>query len=265
MKAYDFLYDNRKLSDFGMIICQFGSSGVNTVSNGSYITFNTSPTLNGAKHELISTEYSDSLTATFQICKNQCSVDRRDEITVEELRDIMEWLNRKEFHKFQLLDEEYINIYFEASFNVSKIEFNGRVYGLELEMLTNRPYASHEPIFVNFKDVKANEQKKIYSKSDEEGYLYPEMEIVIKSDGDLEIYNSLENRTMKIKNCVSGEVIKLNYPIIETSILSHKINNDFNWVFFRIANTFRNKENIITSSLPCDMKIKYTPVVKVGI
>ena len=40
MRAVDFEYSGRSLSEFGMIICNFDSKGVKTISNGSYITFN---------------------------------------------------------------------------------------------------------------------------------------------------------------------------------------------------------------------------------
>ena len=265
MKAFDFEFDNYRLSDFQLIICEFGSNGIKTVSNGSNISLNLVSTMNGTKHELIGYEYADYLTTTFQVCKNPCGKNVDNEITIDELRDIMKWLNRKDFYKFKLIDDEYINIYFEATFNVKKIEFNGKIYGLELEMITNRPYAIHEPITLQIKNSEINGVKKIYSKSDDEGYIYPDMDILIEADGDFELYNSLEDRTMKISNCKSGETIKIKYPMIESSDDSHKINNDFNWMFFRIASTYREKENMLTISLPCTIKMKYSPVVKVGI
>lgn len=264
MKSFDFEYDGMRLSDKGFIICKFGSNGTETVSNGSYITFNTVSTMKGAKHELTSSEYSDCLTTIFQICKHPC-LSESEEVSVEEVREIMKWLNRKEFHKFKLINAEYIDIFFEASFNVSKIESDGKVYGFELEMVTNRPYALQEPILIYLKNIVPNGQKRFYSKSDEEGYIYPNMEITIAEDGDFELYNSLEDRTMRIANCKVGEVIRVNYPVIESSLKDHKIQNDFNWKFFRIATTFREKANDVTISIPCTIKMIYSPVVKVGI
>ena len=263
MKCYDFEFSGHNLNSKGFIICKFGNDGVKTVSNGSTIVFNTTPTMRGAKHELTSTEYSDCLTTTFQICKNPCNSEH-EEITVIEQREMMRWLNRKGFHKLKFKNEEYINIYFEASFNVSKIELDGRVYGFELQVVTNRPYALHEPISITVKNIATNGEKRISSLSDEEGYVYPEMEIAIDEDGDFELYNGMENRTMRIANCKAGEIIKINYPIIESSLPTHKIQNDFNWNFFRIANTFENRVNDITISIPCVIKMKYIPVVKVG-
>lgn len=266
MKSYDFEYDSLRLSDKGFVICTFDSTSIETVSNGSYISFNTVSTLNGTKHELTSSVYEDCLTATLQICKNPCAANDLEEISLEDMRDIMRWLNRKSFHKFKLLgDDEYLNIYFEASFNVSKIEINGLLYGFELEMFTNTPFGLHEPVIININNEQENDTHSIFSKSDEEGYIYPKMEITMKSGGDLEIYNNIEDRTMVIKNCSSDEVITIDYPIITSSLSSHKIQNDFNWKFFRIATEFKNKRNEITVSLPCVIKMQYSPVVKVGV
>ena len=105
--------------------------------------------------------------------------------------------------------------------------------------------------------------------SHEEGYIYPYTEITIGDIGSekktLEITNAIENRETIIKNCVAGEVITMDYPVIKSSISSHNIQNDFNWVFFRVANTYENSRNDLTISLPCTIKIKYSPIVKVGL
>ena len=52
MKSYDFEYDGLNLSDFGFMICSFDSKGVETISNGSTITFNTVSMFNGNKSEM---------------------------------------------------------------------------------------------------------------------------------------------------------------------------------------------------------------------
>lgn len=264
MKAYDFEYDGYSLSQFGYVLCNFGSEGLRTISNGSQITFNTTSTLNGTKHELTSTEYENCLESVFQICKNPCGTDKF-EITIDELRILSRWLNRKGFYKFKILSDEYLDIYFEASFNISKMEMDGKIYGLELKLKTNRPFALQEPKKIVLKNLVNNGEQSIIDYSDVEGYIYPEVEIIVNESGNLSIYNAIENRTTYIKNCVAGEVIKMNYPIIESSIANHKIQNDFNWNFFRIANTFRDKINKLTVSLPCTITITYSPIIKVGI
>ena len=69
MKAFDFSYGDKRLSDFGFILCNFGGSkGLDTVSDGCQITFNTVPVLGGSKHHLVSTEYEECLEDVWQIC-----------------------------------------------------------------------------------------------------------------------------------------------------------------------------------------------------
>lgn len=263
MKAYDFEYDGLKLSNFGYMLCNFGMSGLQTISAGSQITFNTINVMHGANHSLTSTEYKDCLKTTLQICKKNCHAESY-EISADEIRLFSRWLNRKGFHKFKILNAEYQDFYFEASFNISKLEFNGMVCGLELEITTNRPFALQEEKVVNLISAEANSIHEIQNFSDVEGFIYPKTEIIVSEDGDLEIYNQTENRLTRILNCSKGEYITLDYPIIETSNENHKIQNDFNWNYLRLTRTFRNKINIIRVSLPCIIQMRYSPEIKLG-
>ena len=264
MKAYDFEYDGITLSNFGFIVCSFDYDDTETISNGSQITFNTVSMLNGAKHESTGTTFESCLETVIQICKNPCKYDSL-EISVNELRRLSRWLNRKQFHKLKILNEEYLNLYFEASFNVSQIVIGGKVCGLELEMRTNRPFALQEPISFTFEHTDVSQEQHLKDFSDVEGFIYPEMEIILDEAGDLDIYNAKEDRTTHIANCLAGETITMKYPIITTDSDEHKIQNDFNWVFFRLANNFKDSTNHVTISLPCKVKMTYTPPVKVGI
>lgn len=264
MKAYDFEYDGRKLSDYGLIICSFGSKGLDTVSNGSKITFNKASSMGGSKHDLISAVYDECLETTIQICKCACSGDIT-EISSTEFRNLTKWLSRKKFLKFKILDDYYIDLYFEASFNVSKIEMSGKIYGLELEVITNRPFALKEPVTIKIENATQDGLHSINDMSHEEGYIYPYTEIIIAESGDLNIYNAIEDRNTFIANCTAGEIITMDYPVIQSSLSSHNIQNCFNWNFFRVANTFRNSRNDLTVSIPCTIKIKYSPIIKVGL
>lgn len=264
MKAYDFVYDGKNLSDFGFIICNFGDKGLDTVSDGCQISFNTVPILGGTKHELTSTQYEDRLETTIQICKHSCTGGIQ-EITSVEHRSITKWLNRKKFLKFKPLSDEYIDLYFEASFNISRIELDGRLFGFELEVVTNRPFALREVRIINIKNLALDGKHSINDISHEEGYIYPHTEIIINADGDLNIYNAIEDRTTYIANCKQGEAITMDYPVIQSSDSSHNIQNDFNWNFFRVANTYENSRNDLTVSIPCSIKIEYSPIVKVGL
>ena len=57
----------------------------------------------------------------------------------------------------------------------------------------------------------------------------------------------------------------MDYPVIKSSLESHKIQNDFNWNFFRIENKFKDKRNLIQISIPCEIEMVYSPIAKIGI
>ena len=247
-----------------MMICNFGDKGLDTVSNGAAVTFNTVSTLNGAHYKLTSSAYEECLETTISICRNPCNSNDM-EIDSTTFRELTKWLCRKSFLKLKFLTDDYIDIYYEAIINVSRIEIDGKLVGLELSIFTNRPFALKEKRTITIKNTEENGKHSINDTSYEEGFIYPLTEITISEDGDLKIYNAIEDRYTNILNCIAGEVITLDYPIIQSSVSSHNIQNDFNWKFFRIANTYENSRNDLTISLPCTIKIEYSPIVKVGL
>lgn len=271
MKAKDFLYGERTLSSFGCVICNFGNKGLETI-DGAEITFNTISSFGGSKYNLTSTQYESCLESTIQICKYSCKTNIQ-EISPTEYREISRWLNRKKFLKLKIFDEQYIDIYYYATVaSINRIEIDGRLMGLELHIITDSPHAFKEPKVLVRKNPDGENGEWNCSISDisyEEGFIYPYTEITIgdigADKGNLSIYNALENRETYIANCTTGEIITMDYPIITSSDSSHKIQNDFNWNFFRVANTYKNNRNDLTISIPCTIKIKYSPIVKVGL
>ena len=267
MKALDFEYDGYLLSDFGFMICSFGDKGFETISNGSKISFNTTPIFNGSKSLLTQVSYDENIECNFAICKNPCVTASGDvePITATEESRIMRWLNRKKFLKFRVLQDGYEDIYFNGSFNIDKYELDGNVYGFELTFTSDRPYAIYDSIIYNFTISAENGNYVINDISDEIGYIYAKMKIKCLSSGNLIINNSIENRDTVIKNCTQNEILSLDYPIIESTLISHKLQNDFNFNFVRIANTYENTLNKLTFSLPCEVQLSYNPIKKVGV
>lgn len=271
MYAIDFEYDNKYLSDFGFIICNFDySNGADEIETGSIITFNKVTRSSGKIFSLTSTKYNECITCTFDICKNPDIYDAENmEIYSYEFTELIRWLNRRNFFKFQFLDnsrdEFEKNIcYYNASFNVSKIKINDILYGIRLTMETNAPfgYGEEQNIIFNFNDD--NKTHILYDVSEEIGYIYPTIIITCNENGDLSLYNELEKCTTSIKNCKVGEVITLygDTQIIATTYSSHDICNDFNYDFFRIGNTMTERCNRISASISCDVSISYTPIIK---
>jgi hypothetical protein len=266
MKFDDFEYDNIKLSEFDCVVCTFDGLDMETIDSGSQITFNTVSVRNGMKYEITDTQYESCIESTFQICKKPDHKKENEDyyFSVDDIRDIMSWLNRKQYHPFRILGDELSDIYFMASFDVSLLKYGEQVWGFELTMHTDRPFALKKPVTLHFKLAK-DEKATIYLESDEEGTFFPGIKITVKEAGGLIIYNTTTQKETYIKNCIENEIITFDYPILTTSVSSHKIQNDFNWEFIQLVNTFHNNKNELTASLSCELEITYSPIVKISI
>lgn len=266
MLVMDFEYDGLLLSDFGCILGSLTKqSGLDTTSNGSKISFATTPILKGVNQVLADTNYEECLTATFQICKNPCYYHGDEAyFNAEEVAELMRWLNRKSFHKLRLDTEGYERIYFRGSFNVEVVKLGDNVVGLSLNLTTDAPFGHGDTVYKKF-TVTANQPFMFKDTSDEIGFIYPKTKITCNQSGTLTITNDIENRTSIITNCTSGEIITMNYPAITSSISAHQVADDFNYSFFRVANSWNNRINKITVSLNCLFELEYNPICKVGI
>lgn len=264
--ATDFEYDGRYLSDLGFIVCDFNSpSDANIVNSGSKLTFNTVSHRKGKKHSLVNTQYDECIQTTFDICKNPDLYDDL-EISTEEYRGIVRWLNRQKFLKFRIFDDEneLTPCYYEASFNISKIKIREKLYGIELEMTTNRPYGVGRERRKTYEFINTEDIFVLKDISDEIGYIYPTIIITCNKSGDLKISNDIVGCQMIIKNCSEGEVITIDGETqnITTTDDTHDVYDDFNYDFFKIGNTINNRCNNIKASLPCKIELIYAPIIK---
>lgn len=265
--AKNFLYDNEKLSDYGMVLCKFGGGGLETVSVGNNLIFNTVKSSTSDRNLLVSSTYDEPLSTTFQICKYNCQSEG-ESISSEELTSLLRWLARRDgFHKFEIYQKGYEGIFFYGSFNnIQQLKFGGELYGLELTFITDSSYG-YEDINLDF-TTNASSGYSIFNMSNETGHLYPKVfTCKCLASGDLQIHNSIEDRITEIKNCIKDEIIVIdgNHKIIETSVATHKLYNDFNYNYFRLGSEYENNLNVITTSLPCEIHIEYESIRKVGL
>ena len=269
MYAYDFEYDGKLLSDFGMIVCDFsGGSGASTGDAGSEISFNLVPAGYGKRFFVAGLQYDNCLSTTFQICRDpKCAKNEDMTISNEEFRELSRWLNRRQFlwfRSFDMCEPEKEKPWFRASFTLKRIESGRGTVGVELKMVTDAPFGYGDEEEETFTFTSGNLSGVISDRSDEIGDLFPLVQITAGQAGDITLSNSLTGCETEIKNCVSGEVITLSGDsmIIGTSNTNHDLANDFNYDFFRIGNTESERENVITASVPCTVLIKYRPILK---
>lgn len=265
MKFLDFEYNGICASDYNLIVCKFNNdNSIEKIDYGCQITFNTTPILNNNLFLLTNTLYQE-LGYTFQICKKSCFDNNEDLFfTTDEQRFIYRWLNRNDgFFPLKIFIPDFGNAIFNGSFNITAVELSGEVIGYELSFQMSTPFALQERRRITY-DFKSSSDKFTFMDiSDNIGYIYPNLKIICNSSGDLELHNSIENRTTIIKNCSVGEEISIDeYLNISTSLTEHKIQNDFNYIFFRVSNTFDERKNTLSVSIPCKIIIEYNPILK---
>ena len=269
MYAIDFTYAEETLSDHGFMICTIGSSsGTETVSSGSDITFDTVKAPNSNEFSFIDSKYENVYSTTYQICKNQDQSDNY--VNSYEESALQRWLSRKEPHKFKVDQPEFYDSYFMGSFSIKKVEITGRGAGFELTFYANAPFAYKEFEEIEATITESNNTLSIYDISDEIGILCPNMTITLAEDGDLTISNSMDNRTLILNGCVSGEVITLDSKaeMPSSSVRTNAqlgANGVFNFYYQRVINTYEEQENVYTFSLPCNVIFNYKPIKKVGL
>ena len=262
----DFEYDGMRLSDFGFMVCEFSGGGTKSEGNVPGISFSLAPMGSGRKWVNSGSRYDKCLTASFDICKMPFP-DRyggTDYATEDEEAELSRWLCRSTMRKFKILADGYEQVYFEGSFTMERVMLGGNIIGFSLSLTTNRPFGLYETFVKTLDFRNAGDSVILHDISDEPGYIYTKMEITCNGDGTLTIHNGMENRDTSIDNCTSGEAITSDYPTIRSSLPSHRVQDDFNFCFFRIANSWGTRDNKITASIPCTITLSYSPVRKVG-
>lgn len=265
MTAKDFYFDGQYLSDYGCMICQIEQNNDGTVNAGSKITFNKVKRNGGKRYSLSSASYDECFTTSFEICKNPDEFDDM-EITNDEYRDLMRWLNRREFLQFYFVEDDGETTYYNCSFDVEKIIYNDKMIGLHLTMTTDSPFGYGQEMKARMIINDVEREYNFTDISDEIGFTYPDMVIKINKDGNLCVKNLTTDCSMVINNCVVGETITIHGDtrIVETDNNNHAktLYNDFNFEFFNIGNTIDNRLNKIMATLPCTVELSYYPVIK---
>lgn len=268
MQFVDFEYDGTSLSSKGMTVVSFDGMQDDEITTDSQRNFESISLFNGKYQPFVYSIYEDRLEIDFSIGRNICSNDVEDYfLTVAQLESLQYWLNRPTAHKFKILqDAEYVNIFWEGSFNMDWVKLGEKVIGVNLHFISNRPFALGEKEV--FTEENLNQDNVIYiiDSSSDEGSIVPSVEITLKEDGDLELTNTFNEEEIRtiITGCKADEVITFSSALqIKSSDSSHKVMDCFNWVFPRIYNVYGNNINRFSSNLDCECTISYNPIRKV--
>lgn len=271
MNISEMIYAGELLSDYKLVIAGFeGRGGDETITTDSQRSFNSVSMFNGKYHPFVSTVYEEALEMEFTLIKDICQYEDQEfieEFSQEELRKIKRWLSRPLPHKLQFPDVEgFEDVFWMGSFNVEEVYVGGMPCGLHLTFTSTRPFGLRtESYYEGTLDV--GDELTITDGSDDEGHTYIFLQATTTDGGDFElsIANNGKTRSTVVKNCTPGEVLTFS-PLLQvvSSVDSHELGDDFNYVFPRIANAYYNdtRENVISTSIPIDYIIRYNEIVK---
>lgn len=266
----DFEWCEQSGSLFGLMPCNFSSSGLETNENGANLELTVVNVPGSNKWRCLSGKYANALTGTFQVCKNPCTTSI-PYFDAEDLRFFNRWLNRNDgYHKFKIIkdgDNGYSEFYFNAQLNVKRLEIAGSVIGLEITVTTDAPFAYFEPKTAIMNMTAGNLSYTYTDMSDEVGHLYPVFQITCNTNGDFSVSNSLSGVKTIINNCTEGEIIKIDsgHKIITSSMRDDSLMKYFNFGWLDIMNTYDERNNVYTSNLPCTIQMTYSPIAKIGL
>lgn len=267
----DFEYDGVLLSEVGYALVSFDGIKDGEINTDSQISFNHTSMMHGKYQPFSSYAYEDVLKMEFYIGKNICLFETAQEkfdynISVSDMAFLKRWLSRTTPHILRVIgDDSYNGIFWRGSFVVEEYTLGDNRIGAHLTFECDAPFGYMESVVFRG-DLESNGVFEYNCTSDEIGYIYPDLTILLKGSGDLTIKNTHDNRETIIKNCENNEIITITKNMqISSSIESHKIMNDFNFVFYRVCNSFNNVKNTLISNLPIEFVIKYNPYAKVVI
>jgi len=262
-----FLEDGVGLADLGYIICQFDESGgLEEISAGTPLSFKTVSRRKGNKFSLVDTGYDSALEITFDICKDPCVYDGEEMIlTEQEYFDLQRLLLRKNFTEILFIpeDEDHVEKYYRGGFNVSRLMIGADIVGVRAVFTTDKPYAYGKGISLSH-TFAANGTWNVKDTSCLTGMITPNLSITCLAAGTLTVTNTTNSTSMQVKNCAVNEVITIDGDnlIITSSNSSHDLYNDFNFEFLRIGNTLSDTDNVIRSSLACNVYLDYKLIIR---
>lgn len=261
----DFIFDGRYASSYNLMMCNFNDSGETSdiVSNNDFNTFQAAK---NDKNYFVGSNDSSVLSKKIQVCKtDNCHIVNMTDYDIE---TISRWLCREDgYYRFAFVNNNGDNtIEYNAKIDINKIELWNNIIGLELTITTDSQYGYTKRKTEVTLDK--NQMVCINNNSSKMGEIKANMQLLCNSDGDYIITHTFNNKSKEITfaNCTNGEYINISdMCVLSSSISSHDISNDFNYIFPKLYSNISDTKNYFKSNLPCKLTIEYELKRKVGI
>lgn len=260
----DFTYDGISCDEYGVYIGEFNNFEVGKTGASNKTSLSASCSRLGDTFLITSQPYASPLEFEIQVFARDFGY-----ISPDHERALKKWLMQRNKYKwFTILDSRFSGLWFKANIHSPENIRVNDVVGISFQVSCSAPFAYSDEIEEHYEFTDTDRKAELYIDNDESSVIYPEMEITMLSDGDLEIINDRDpylKNTFKIKGLKAGEVIKVNneIPTLESSedTLLKNVYDRFSKYWFFLV----DGKNNITVSNNCILTLKYREKRKVGV
>lgn len=244
MFATDFLFDNNRASDFGLMIGSFDND--TPTATGGDIEYTVVKAPNSNIYDFYGSQLNNVIIWKFSIIKDPC-IDEEYYFNQYEESQIAKWLLKNDGYRwFQFDQDGYEDIYYKVYINLTPHQFVRRTIGFDLTVTSNCGYGYSEEIYREY-TLNSNKPIPLEIYSDINTYILPHISII--GTGNFFIYNDSDPQNRMELNNINQEVIMDSSNDLISGISSP---NDFNWKFLRFVD---GKNKIVTNSVK-DIKMK---------
>lgn len=250
MFATDFLFDNKRASDLGLMICSF--DGDFQTASGGEIEYNIVKTPNRDRFTFYGAQFNSAITWNFSICKNPCNNSSLSFNQYEESM-VAKWLLKTDgYGLFQFDQEGYEDINYNVYFQIAPHQIGGQTVGFDLVATSDCAYGFSN-IISRKSTINIANPLKLIIHSDINVYILPHVRIngtgnfYISNDSDLS-QNAISDKAAEFKN-ISRKIVMDSDTDTISGLASP---DDFNWYFLRLV----DGTNIITTNSESDVEIE---------
>lgn len=267
MIGMKFTYDGISCDEYGVFAGEFEQSSTGKMGVAHATNLITGKTGRNNEFNIISQAYSSPLNFEIQVFSRDGAY-----ISQEHERALKKWLlQRGQYKWLNIIDRRYANIHFKANIHSPENIKAGDVVGISFQVTTSTPYGYSEEIEQKLVFDYTTKSATFYVNNDEDLWIYPDMEITMLSDGDLEIINSLDDNTntFRLEGLSAGDVITVDGTLPSIHCKPSEVAaatpgmtyQNFSKYWLRLADGY----NTLTVNNNCIIKLLYREIRKVGV
>ena len=233
MFATDFLFDNQRASDLGLMICSF--NGEMETASGGEIEYNVVKTPNRDKFTFYGSQFNSPIEWNFSICKNPCKNENLY-FNQDEESMVYKWLIRTDGYKLLQFDQPgYEDIFYNVYINLIPHQISGQTVGFDLTVISDCAYGFTD-IIKKKATISNSDVLQLNIHSDINTYILPKVKIKGRGNFAINNYRDKERQISILDKAMDFKNVSLDITMDSDADIVTGLSNpsNFNWHFMRL-------------------------------